>query len=198
MQSTSPSCEHDVTATAARLVVEEGLDFGAAKNRAIRALGLHPRSAMPSNAELELAVRAYIDAFCADTQPHELYALRELALEWMQRLEHFHPYLSGAVWRGTATRASDIQIELFCDDPKMAELALLDLRVDYEQRSQRGMRGEIVDTLSIHSACRGLGEVVGVHLLVYDFDRLRGALRRDTEGRPMRGDAQSLARLLTR
>ena len=198
MQNTTHSCEHDISATAARLVVEEGLDFGAAKHRAIKVLGMRQRSAVPSNAELELAVRAYIDEFCAQTQPNELQALRELALTWMRRLERFHPYLSGAVWRGTATRASDIQIELFCEDPKMAELALLDMRVDYEQRSRRGMRGEIVDTLSVHSACPGLGEMVGVHLLVYDFDRLRGALRRDPDGRPTRGDAQSLALLLAK
>lgn len=196
MQSTTHSCEQDISATAARLVVEEGLDFGAAKHRAIKLLGLHQRSAVPSNAELELAVRGYIAAFCADTQPTELRALRQLALAWMQRLERFHPYLGGAVWRGTATRMSDIHIELFCEDPKMAELALLDMRVDYEQRSSRGMRGELVNTLSVHSRCAGLGEMVGVHLQVYDFDRLRGALRRDVEGQATRGDATRLANLL--
>ena len=38
----------------------------------------------------------------------ELAALRELALQWMHRVAEFRPHLSGAVWRGTATRLSDI------------------------------------------------------------------------------------------
>ena len=41
-----------------------------------------------------------------------------------------------------------------------------------------------------------LGLVVGVHLLVYDLDDLRGALRLDRKGRPPRGDVQAVRRLL--
>ena len=37
----------------------------------------------------------------------------------------------GAVWHGTATRLSDIYLQLFCDDPKSAEIALIEHRVDY-------------------------------------------------------------------
>ena len=51
---------------------------------------------------------------------------------WMERLAAFRPFLTGAVWRGTATRLNDIHIELYCDDSKAAELALIDGRVDYE------------------------------------------------------------------
>ncbi len=54
--------------------------------------------------------------FCADTQPAELQALRELAALWMERLAEFRPHLSGAVWRGTATRLNDIHLQLYCDD----------------------------------------------------------------------------------
>ena len=186
----------DICATAARLVVEDGLDYGSAKQRALKVLGAPSRSVLPGNDALELAVMDYIALFCAETQPGELRALRELALCWMQRLERFHPYLGGAVWHGTATRTTDIQIDLFCDDTKSAELALIDARVTYEQRSRRGLRGETVDTLSIHCYCDGLGEMVGVHLLVYDFDQLRGALRLDSRARVPRGGAAAVARLL--
>jgi hypothetical protein len=60
---------------------------------------------------LEEAVREYIELFCGDTQPQELQALRELALVWMDRLQEFRPHLAGAVWRGTATRLSDIYLQ---------------------------------------------------------------------------------------
>ena len=94
----------EIAATAARLVVEEGLEYGPAKARALKVLGLPPRTALPSNDELEDQVREYLDIFCAETQPAELQALRELAAVWMERLAEFRPHLTGAVWRGTATR----------------------------------------------------------------------------------------------
>jgi hypothetical protein len=125
-----------------------------------------------------------------------LAALRELALLWMQRMAEFRPFLGGAVWRGTATRLSDIYIQLFCDDPKSAEIALIEHQVDYEPRTVTGFTGDSVEALSIRSLCKPLQETVGVHLMVYDHDDLRGALRPDARGLSPRGDLASVARLL--
>ena len=120
---------------------------------------------------------------------------RELALVWMQRMAPFRPHLGGAVWHGTATRLSDIYIQLFCDDPKSAEIALIDHDVDYEPRTVTGFTGEQVEALSLSSFCQGLNEKVGVHLLVYDHDDLRGALRPDAKGRKPRGDLNDMQKL---
>ena len=79
------STKDEIAAMAARMVVEEGLDAGAAKRRAVKQLGLPTRTALPDNDTLERAVEEHIALFCADTQPQELRALREVALEWMQR-----------------------------------------------------------------------------------------------------------------
>ncbi len=186
----------EIANAAARMAVEEGLEWGAAKRRAVRELGLPSRTALPDNDLVEDAVRAYIGLFCADTQPQELRALRQLALMWMQRLQAFRPYLGGAVWHGTATRLSDIHLSLFCDDSKSAEIALIDHRVSYEPRTVTGFRGEPVEMLSLSSHSPELGEAIGVHLLIYDLDDLRGALRPDARGRAPRGDAQAVQRLL--
>jgi len=196
MQTTKRSASSEIAATAARLVAEEGLEYGPAKRRAVKILGLNARSALPGNDELDEALREYIGMFLAQTQPGELAALRGLALAWMLRMEQFHPYLGGAVWHGTATRHSDIHIDLFCDDPKSAELALIDARVQYEQRTATGMRGQTVDTLGIHARCSALATMVGVHLKTYDLDDLRGALRQGPRGRSLRGDIGSVRRLL--
>ena len=185
----------DIAATAAALVVEEGLEYGPAKRRAVKRMGLPARSELPGNDELEDAVREYIALFCADTQPGELAALRELALTWMERMAQFRPHLGGAVWHGTATRLSDIYIQLFCDDPKSAEIALIDHDVDYEPRTVTGFTGEQVEALSLSSFCQGLNEKVGVHLMVYDHDDLRGALRPDAKGRKPRGDLADVQKL---
>ena len=196
MQNGPMDTREEIAATAARLVVEEGLEYGQAKLRAVKQLGLPARSALPDNDVVEAAVREYIDIFCADTQPGELAALRRLALTWMERLQDFRPHLAGAVWHGTATRLSDIWIQLFCDDSKSAEIALIDHGVDYEVGSVTGFQGGTVDTLSISSMCRELNEPIGVHLVVYDHDDLRGALKPDTQGRVPRGDLAAVRALV--
>lgn len=186
----------EIAATAARWVVEEGLAFGPAKHRALKELGLPARSALPNNEVLEAEVRDYIELFCADTQPSELRALRELALVWMERMAEFRPYLGGAVWHGWATRLCDVDLALFCDDPKSAEIALINQNQRFEVQTVRGLHGNDVDVLSMHSFCEPLNEDVGVHLRIYDLDDQRGALLPDSQGRSPRGDLAALKRLL--
>lgn len=180
---------------AARLVVEEGLEYGAAKQRAIKQLKLPARTALPDNDTLEVAVREYIALFCADTQPRELAALRTLALVWMERLAEFQPLIGGAIWHGTATRLNDIYLQLFSDDPKAVEIVLLNQHVDYEVTRVSGLQGP-VDALSIHAWCEGLDEDVGVHLLVNDTLAQRGAMQPDGQGRRPRGTAGQLRQRL--
>ena len=188
----------EIAATAARLVVEEGMEYGPAKRRAARDLGRHSirASELPSNEALEDEVRAYIDVFCADTQPHELAALREVAATWMARLAEFRPHLCGAVWRGTATRLNNVHLQLFCDDAKSAELALIDRNIDYEVGSSSSPRGQDIDVLSVCSCSAALGELVTVHLSILDHNDLRGALKADNQGRSPRGDLAALQRLM--
>lgn len=186
----------EIAQAAARLVVEEGMEYGPAKRRALKLLGLPARTPLPDNDLVEDAVHEHIALFCADTQPAELRALRALALVWMERMASFRPYLGGAVWHGTATRQSDIYLQLFCDDPKSAEIALIDHGVDYEPSTVQGLHGAPVEALTVGAASRELGQVVGVHFLIYDLDDLRGALRPDAKGRTPRGDAVAVRQLL--
>lgn len=196
MFTESPSLSVEIARAAARMVVEEGADLGRAKRRACEQLGAPARTPLPDSALVEEAIREHIALFCAESQPGELRALRALALRWMERLQPFRPYISGPVWNGTATRHSDIWLQLFCDDPKSAEFALIDQGVAYESGSTRGLHGQPVDTLSVLDACPPLGERVGVHLLIYDHDALRGALRPGSDGRAPRGDAAALRALM--
>ena len=48
--------KREIAATAARLVVEEGLEFGPAKHRALKELGLHARQALPDSDMVESEV----------------------------------------------------------------------------------------------------------------------------------------------
>jgi hypothetical protein len=188
----------EIATVAARMVVEEGLDYGAAKRRALKQLGLTGRAALPDNTQLERAVQEYIAIFCADTQASELRTLRLLGLAWMERLEPFRPHICGAVWHGTATRHTDIYLDLFCDDPKSAEMGLIDMNVAFQSRIVPSPQGKAkaIDALSVHAFCADLGAYVGLHLLIYDYDTLRNAPKTDAQGRCLRGNATALRNLL--
>lgn len=196
----SESLTEEIAAAAARLVVESGMEYGAAKHKAARALtrrgGQASRAELPSSEQVEDEVRAYIELFLGDSQPAELGALRRVASHWMQRLAEFRPHLSGAVWRGTATRESAVHIDLYCDDSKAAEIALLNLGIDHDVHVLDAGHAAARDVLTVTSPSRELGQPVTVHLIVNDHDDLRGALRPDSRGRSWRGDLAALQRLL--
>jgi len=182
-----------IAVAAARLIVEEGMEYGAAKRRAARDLGVNARNGeLPGNDEIEDEVRAYLDLFHADTQPAELAELRRIAALWMEKLAAFRPHLTGAVWRGTATRLNSIFIDLFCDDSKSAEIALIDQRIDYDVSSVDGPRGRVLDVLNLHAPSAKIPGGVHIALTVRDYDDLRGALHRDARGRSDRGDLAAL------
>jgi hypothetical protein len=192
------SLTEEIAAAAARLVVEEGLEYGPAKRRAARDLGRHStrRGELPDNDAVEEEVRSYLALFHADTQPGELAALRAVAADWMVRLADFRPHLTGAVWRGTATRLSSVHLQLFCDDAKETEIALINLGVPYDAGSTTGPRGEEVPALRLTSPSAALGEPVTLLLTVLDHDDLRGALRADARGQSAMGDLPALRRRL--
>jgi hypothetical protein len=195
----------ELAMVAARLVVEEGLEYGPAKQRARKWLakrGLQDigRADLPDNDEIEAEVRAHLALFCADTQPAELAALREAALVWMERLAEFRPHVVGAVWRGTATRLNGVHLELYCDDPKAAEIALLNAGVRYEVGSSQAPNGRggghPIDVLRIEHRPAAGNDPIPVYLDILDHDDLRGGLQPDAQGRTRRGDTAALRRLM--
>ena len=187
------STAEEIASVAAGWVVDEGMEYGAAKRKAARDFGGRPE--LPSDELVEDAVRAHIATFCADTQPAELRSLREAALLWMQRMAEFRPHVSGAVWRGTATRLSTVRLDLYCDDPKAAEILLINQGVDYDSGAlDLPGRREPLSVLSLATPSRALGESITVHLLLHDTDEQRGALKPDARGRSWRGDIAALQR----
>lgn len=135
---------------AARLMAEDGIsDYGHAKRKAVRQLGLPEGFPLPSNGEVEAALKSYLALYQADEQPDRLRALREEALRLMRFLEPFRPYLIGSVLDGTAGRHSSIDIQLYADTAKDVEIFLLDKGIAYAHGQARNGRAEavfVVDT----------------------------------------------------
>ena len=192
------STPDEIAAAAARLVVEDGMEYGAAKRKAARDLGRRAgrRGELPSDEEVEDQVREHIALFCAEEQAAELRALRELARRWMQRLAEFRPHLAGAAWRGTATRRSALHLDLYCDDAKAAEIALINAGVHFDSATVERPGAAPLAVLLLGLPCPALGEPVTLQLALRDLDEQRGALRPDARGRSWRGDLAALERLL--
>lgn len=187
----------EIAVAAAQLVAEEGMEYAPAKRKAAQALAGRLRaSALPSNEMVEDEVRAHHALFQSDSQPAELAALRQMALRWMLRLVEFRPHLGGAVWRGTANRHTSIRIDLYCDDPKAAEIGFINLGIAFDTDLLSDERGHDYSVLSLAERCPGLTEPVIVHVNVRDLDDLRGALKPDSRGGSWRGDIKSLQRLI--
>lgn len=184
---------------AARRVVEEGQDYASARRDALSAFSAghsRLRDAL-TNERIEDEVRAHIDLFLADTQPGELDILRRCARRWMTRLSAFRPHLGGAVWRGTATRQSVVRIDLYADDPKAPEFALIDAGVEYETHSEPGRGGsEPLLAFIVAERSRELDDWITLQFQVHPTDALRGALKPDARGQSWRGDLRALDALL--
>jgi hypothetical protein len=130
---------------AARLLAEDGVqDYAQAKRKAARQLGVSDGRHLPDNLEVESALKDYQALFHGDEPTERLQFLREQALTIMRILEKFNPRLVGSVLNGSATRFSDINIQLFPDNAKEVELFLLGKRIPYRasERQQR-VQGEL-------------------------------------------------------
>jgi hypothetical protein len=132
-----------IAAAAARLMAEDGIDdFAFAKRKAARQLGASDTQSLPGNEEIEAELRAYQSLYQGDEQRERIRELREVALDAMQSLSAFRPYLAGPVLKGTAGRYADIDLQLFTDDPKQVELFMLNRHLDYEVDELRHYCGD--------------------------------------------------------
>lgn len=140
----SPSLRSELVNAAARLVAEDGLDYGLAKRKAVRQLGLPDSFPLPGNVEVEEAVRDYQAVYQEEEQGERLAWLRGAAIELMHLLAPFAPYLTGSVLEGTAGRHARIDLLLYPDSAKEVEIFLLDRNIPFHHGKPRTDRVEAV------------------------------------------------------
>ncbi|MGV7209483.1 hypothetical protein ACLB1G_16690 [Oxalobacteraceae bacterium A2-2] len=185
----------EIAAAAARLIAQDGADYNTAKRKAARQIlgdGNSHINLLPDNAQIEAELRLYQSLFHADTQPARLFRLRTLALDVMEGLAEFHPFLTGAVLNGTAGPHDDIHLQLFADSAKEVEIFLLNRNVQLEISESphfKGPRYDPVETVSF------LWHKEGVHAAIYEKDDLRGALKA-RDGKTVRADLAGVRALL--
>ena len=123
---------------AARLMAENGItDHAFAKRKAAKQLGAPDTQHLPSNEEVDQALRSFRMLFQSEHHPVILKQLREQALAAMRLLEPFHPYLTGSVLDGSAGEQSDINLTVYSDDVKAVMMFLLKNKVEFESGEWR-------------------------------------------------------------
>lgn len=131
---------------AARMIAVDGVaDYATAKRKAAREAGLEDAQLLPDNQEIEAALREYQGLYQKEDQPAQLRRLREVAVKVMRDFADFRPALVGSVLSGTAGQHSDVNLQLFTDDPKALTIFLLNHRYRFEEESKRVWRGERMD-----------------------------------------------------
>lgn len=128
----------EIAAEAARIMATEGQrSFLAAKEKAARRMGASPSSGLPSNAEVEQALRDWQSIYGGNEHLQQLNALRREAVTAMRFLEPFRPRLVGPVLEGTADEHSRISLHVFADDPDAVVHFLMERNLPFEQEVRR-------------------------------------------------------------
>ena len=192
----SAQLRQEIAAAAARLVAQDGADYGSAKRKAARQVlgdAPSPPNVLPDNDMIEEQVRQYNALFLAGSQPARLFQLRTIALQVMEALQQFHPLLSGPVLNGTAGPHDEIYLQLFAESAKEIHIFLLNKNVVLDMSESphfKGARYDAVETASF------LWKNEGVHAAMYELDDMRGALKAKADGKVLRTDIAGLRSLL--
>ena len=170
-----------IAAAAARLMAEDGIDdFALAKRKAARQLGASEKESLPRNDEIESELRAYRALYQAEEHPHVIGELRRIALDAMQALAQFNPYLTGPVLKGIAGPYAEIDLQLFPDSAKDVEIFLLDRNIPFSTHEGRRFSGDQPRAASFISL---LWQDVPLRLAVFDPRDERLSLKTSQAGR---------------
>ena len=123
---------------AARLMAEDGIeDYALAKRKAARQAGTPDTRELPTNEEIDAALRTYQQIYHRDEHRDRLRTLRAIALRAMQELAQFNPYLTGSVLSGNAGKYADINLHLYTDSAKAVEFYLIERKIPYRTAQSR-------------------------------------------------------------
>lgn len=170
-----------IAVQAARLMAEDGIeDYGLAKRKAAKQLGMPDARRLPNNDEIDAALREYQGIYQSDDQRLRTRLLRDQAIGIMRELAAFNPHLTGSVLSGIAGPYATIHLQLYTDNVKAVELFLMDRGIAYSTGQTRLYAGSELRTLPVFSLDDEGSEI---ELTVLETRDLRAPVRATPEGR---------------
>jgi len=122
-----------VAMRAAEVIMEEGVtDYLFAKKKAAKSLGLLTNDNLPSNQEIDNALKEYHNIFQAQVGLEVISKIKKDALNTMILFEDFNPHLTGQLLEGLIPKFPKIQINLFTDNIKEVEYTLLNKNITFD------------------------------------------------------------------
>jgi hypothetical protein len=122
-----------VATRAAEIIMEEGVtDYLFAKKKAAKSLGLLTNDNLPSNQEIDNALKEYQNIFQEEVDSAIINKIKEEALNTMVLFEDFNPHLTGQLLEGLIPKFPKIQINLFTDNIKEVEYTLLNNNIAFD------------------------------------------------------------------
>ena len=128
----------EIAAEAARIMATEGQkSYLTAKEKAASRVGASSRTSLPSNSEVEQALREWQSLYGGTEHSRTLLELRETAASAMRFFKPFRPRLVGPVLEGTADEHSRVSLHVFADDPDALVHFLMERNLPFTQESRR-------------------------------------------------------------
>ena len=122
-----------VASRAAEIIMEEGVtDYLFAKRKAAKSLGLLTNDNLPSNHEIDNALKEYQNIFQEQVDSETIVKIKKEALNIMTLFKDFNPHLTGQLLEGLIPKFPKIQINLFTDNLKEVEYILLNKNIAFD------------------------------------------------------------------
>ncbi|MGB0846753.1 MAG: hypothetical protein ACPGSM_08505 [Thiolinea sp.] len=155
-----------VAEEAARLIYDEGYrDYRLAKQKAAVRMGTSANGKhQPSNEEIETALHAYISLFAEDEQHAILRQHREIAIEAMEFLQDFTPYLTGAALEGTSGPHSAVTLYLIANRAEDIIFFMEDSHIPFQTHERKVRFGKKQD---YYPLLRFYADDVEVELMIF-------------------------------
>ncbi len=159
---------------AAQMMAEEGIsDYAFAKRKAAKFFGVMDGDALPSNDEINDAIKAHQAIYFDEEHEARLKVIRLEALNLMKKLIAFNPHLTGGALDGTAGRYPTIHIQLYADSMKEVEFFLLNHNIAYETRDRKSRTRDPMQDKKIIPVLTLEGSMGPIELFIYHVDDLK-------------------------
>jgi len=117
---------------AAEIIMEEGItDYHFAKKKAAKYLGYQSSDYLPSNDEIDNALKEYQKIYQVDIDASLVRKIKDEALMIMELVKKFNPHLLGQLIDGLIPKYPILKINLYTDNMKEIEYVLLNNNIEF-------------------------------------------------------------------